>query len=62
MNVYDQNDNTIGELRSGIFSPHFKKVIGIVMVKKPFWNFTELCKIEIEGESFNGSLCELPFL
>ena len=62
MNVYDQNDNTIGELRSGIFSPHFKKVIGIVMVKKPFWNFTELCKIEIEGESFNGSLCELPFI
>ena len=62
MNVYDLNNKIIGDLRSGIYSPHFKKVIGIVMVKKPFLNFSEVCKIEIEGESFNGSLCELPFL
>ena len=62
INVYDYNNDIIGELRSGIFSPHFKKVIGIIMVKKSYWNYSETCKIEIEGKFYNGSLCELPFL
>ena len=38
LDLSDQDNNIIGELRSACYSPHFKKVIGIAMMKKPHWN------------------------
>jgi len=58
----DENNIKVGELRSGCYSPHFKKVIGIAMIKKPFWEVSQTVKIEINGNSFDGKVCDLPFI
>ena len=60
--IKDQSNNVIGELRSGIFSPHFNKSIGIAMINKPYWEMKQSLIIEIDGNSFNGTLAELPFI
>jgi len=33
LDLKDENNNIIGELRSACYSPHFEKVIGIAMIK-----------------------------
>ena len=60
--IKDQNNNVIGELRSGVFSPHFGKSIGIAMINKPYWEMKQNLIIEIDSHSFNGTLTELPFM
>jgi len=62
MELKDENNIIIGELRSGCYSPLFKKVIGIAMLKKPFWNTSQTVKIEINRETFDGKVCDLPFI
>ena len=53
----------IGELRSACYSPHFKKVIGIAMIKKPFCKASEIVlKLEIEGKICTVKVCDLPFI
>ena len=52
----------IGELRSGVYSPHFKKVIGIAMLNKPFFEVSQKFKISINGGVFEGRVCDLPFI
>ena len=58
----DENNIKIGELRSGCYSPYFGKVIGIAMLKKPFWEVSQTVKIEINGTTFDGKVCDLPFI
>ncbi len=58
----DENNIKIGELRSGCYSPYFGKVIGIAMLKKPFWEASQTVKIEINGTTFDGKVCDLPFI
>ena len=60
--IKDFNNKPIGELRSGIYSPHFKKVIGICMIDKPFWEVSRECQIKINEKVYNGTLCALPFV
>ena len=62
MNLTDEKNNIIGELRSGCYSPHFGKVLGIAMIKKPFWQVSQTVKIEINKQTFNGKVCDLPFI
>ena len=52
----------IGELRSGVYSPYFKKVIGIAMLDKPFFEVSQKFKISINGDVFEGKVCDLPFI
>jgi len=52
----------IGELRSGVYSPHFKKVIGIAMLDKPYWQVDQTFKISINDSIFEGKVCDLPFI
>jgi len=52
----------IGELRSGAYSPHFKKVIGIAMLDKPYFKVSQTFKISINGSIFEGKVCDLPFI
>jgi len=61
-NIYDENNTLIGELRSATYSPQFKQVIGIAMIKKPFWERSQSFKIEINNNTFNGKVCDLPFI
>ena len=62
INLLDENNNIVGQLRSGVYSPHFKKVIGIAMLKKPYWEVSQTIKIQINEETYKGKVCELPFL
>jgi len=62
LELSDQNNNIIGELRSACYSPHFKKVIGIAMMKKPHWNIDQDIKAKINGEICSGKVCDLPFI
>ncbi len=60
--LFDEKNNEIGELRSGAYSPHFEKVIGIAMIFKPYWSISQPFKIQINGETFSGKICDLPFI
>ena len=60
--IKDEKNHKIGELRSACYSPYFGKVIGIAMVDKPFWKVSQFIKIEINNSTFNGKLCDLPFI
>ncbi len=62
MNITDEKNNIIGELRSGCYNPTFKQVIGIAMIKKPYFEAKQTFKIDINGSSFNGTVCDLPFI
>ena len=59
--VNDENFK-IGELRSGVYSPHFKKVIGIAMIYKPYYEVSQAFKISINDSTFEGKVCDLPFI
>ena len=62
IDLKDENNNKIGELRSGCYSPYFGKVIGIAMINKPFWEVSQTVKIQINKQTFDGKVCDLPFI
>ena len=62
LDLTDYNNNIIGELRSACYSPHFKKVIGIAMMKKSHWNIDQNVKASINGDICSGKVCDLPFI
>ncbi|MAV62248.1 MAG: dimethylsulfoniopropionate demethylase [Candidatus Pelagibacter sp.] len=62
IDLYDNKNSKIGELRSGVYSPHFKKVIGIAMFNKPYYEVSQTFKISINDNIFEGKVCDLPFI
>jgi len=60
--LIDHKGLKIGELRSGVYSPHFKKVIGIAMIDKPYYEVSQVFKISINDSTFEGKVCDLPFI
>ena len=62
LDLADDQNNIIGELRSACYSPHFKKVIGIAMMKKSHWNVDQNVKASINGDICSGKVCDLPFI
>ena len=62
IDIKNRDNKKIGELRSGVYSPHFQKVIGIAMMVKPFWDVSQFIKIQINGNFFAGKVCKLPFI
>ena len=62
LNLTDDQNNIIGELRSACYSPYFKKVIGIAMMKKSHWNVDQKVKASINGDICSGKVCDLPFI
>ena len=54
--------NLVGYLRSAIYSPHFKKVVGIAMIKKEYWDKKNPFQLEINGKKSKGSICDLPLV
>ena len=62
LEVKDDKDNIIGELRSACFSPHFNKVIGIAMIQKPFSSLSQSVKIKVNNKICYGKVCDLPFI
>ncbi len=67
INVTEAIDITIGskrvgELRSGVFSPLFKSVIGIAMIDRPYFEVDTKVEIKINNETKTGILCKIPFI
>ena len=62
LNIKNIEGNIIGELRSACYSPHFKKVIGIAMIKEPYCKASSSGTIEIDGNSLALKVCDLPFI
>ena len=62
INLIDESNSKIGELRSGVYSPHFKKVIGIAMINEPYYKPSTTGLLEIEGNSLAVKVCDLPFI
>ena len=62
MELINEKNLKIGELRSGVYSPHFKKVIGIAMFDKPYYEVSQTFKISINDSIFEGKVCDLPFI
>ena len=52
----------VGYLRSAVYSPHFKKVVGIAMIKKEYWDKKTAFELEINGKKSKGSVCDLPMV
>ena len=62
LDIKNDKDEIIGELRSACYSPYFDKVIGIAMMKKPFWDVSLPVKIEVNSNICSGKVCDLPFI
>ena len=62
IDLINEQNSKIGELRSGIYSPNFRKVIGIAMLDKPYWKADQTFKISINDSIFKGKVCDLPFI
>ena len=60
--LLDDENNIVGYVRSAAYSPTFKKVIGIAMINKPYWNTKTQFKIDIAEKIFVGKICDLPFI
>jgi len=54
--------NLVGHLRSAVYSPHFKKVVGIAMIKKEYWDKKTPFELEIKGKKSKGVVCDLPLV
>ena len=59
--LYDGN-NLAGTLRSATYSPNLKKVVGIAMIKKEYWDKKKSIEIEIGDKKSRGILCDLPII
>ena len=60
--LYDKNNNFVGFLRSAVYSPNFKKVVGIAMIEKKYCKISQEFKINIDGKQIFGEICNLPLL
>ena len=60
--LLDDKNNIVGHVRSAAYSPTFKKVIGIAMINKPYWDGKHQFKIDINDKIFLGTVCDLPFI
>ena len=62
LDLKDEKNKKIGELRSACYSPHFKKVVGIAMMYRSFWEKSQSFRIEINSDIFSGKVCDLPLI
>ena len=56
------NNNVVGDLRSATYSPNLKKVVGIAMVKKEYWDKKTPIELQIGDKKSKGTLCDLPIV
>ena len=61
LDLKDENGNIIGELRSACYSPHFEKVIGIAMIKKPYCDVTQIVKVDVNGNTLHRKRLRFTF-
>ena len=52
----------VGYLRSAVYSPYFKKVVGIAMIEKEYWDKKTTFELEISSKKSKGTICDLPIV
>ena len=60
--ILDLNNNNIGELRSGAFSPKFNKIVGIAMINIDSCKISNKFNIILNNNIIKGEVCSLPIL
>ena len=60
--IFNNDNRVIGELRSAAYSPYFKKIVGIAMMKMEYCKIHEHFKMKIVNKSINGEICNLPII
>ena len=60
--ILNNDSRVIGELRSAAYSPYFKKIVGIAMMKMDYCKIQEHFKMKISNKSINGEICNLPII
>jgi dimethylsulfoniopropionate demethylase len=56
------NSNVVGDLRSATYSPNLKKVVGIAMIKKEYWDKKTPIELKIGDKKSKGTICDLPIV
>ena len=62
INLSNNNNQIIGELRSAAFSPNFNKIVGIAMIQMDFYKNSKNFSININGITIDGEICNLPII
>ena len=60
--ILNLKNDIIGQLRSAAYSPKFKKIVGIAMIKKDFCNISEKFQLKINNKLISGEVCNLPII
>ena len=58
--LVDENKETIGYLRSAVYSPRFKMIVGIAMINIDYCKDSQNFKTNINNKEVSGSVCSLP--
>ena len=62
VNLLDKSNQIIGDLRSAAFSPKFKKIVGIGMIKKNYFKHKQIFNMNINNKLVDGEICDLPIV
>ena len=62
VNLLDKSNQIIGDLRSAAFSPKFKKIVGIGMIKKNYCKHKQIFNMNINNKLVDGEICDLPIV
>ena len=62
VDLFNKKKQIIGNLRSAAFSPTFKKIVGIAMIKKEYCKNNEIFNVNLNGKLIDGEVCELPII
>ena len=60
LKLVDENKITIGYLRSAVYSPRFKMIVGIAMINLDYCKDSQNFKTNINNKEVSGSVCSLP--
>ena len=60
LKLVDENKETIGYLRSAVYSPRFKMIVGIAMINLDYCKDSQNFKANINNKEVSGSVCSLP--
>ncbi len=60
LKLVDENKKTIGYLRSAVYSPKFKMIVGIAMINLDYCKDSQSFKINLNNKEASGSVCSLP--
>jgi dimethylsulfoniopropionate demethylase len=56
------SESLVGHLRSAVYSPNLKKVVGIAMIKKEYWDKKTSIELKIGDQISKGTICDLPIV